>query len=318
MTARFVAQIFKILKKWLLRLVRSSASLFLSFLALLCRSAARPSKLGDTLTRFSTGALQSAIAGENPLICSSFLPSGQPLLEVAGDPPSPSDVPYSGTHERSLRRDTQMPSTHEAYPSAKPYRPFLHSMSSLCLSQESGGSYSPPRIPYDQKGKGVERGGKESLLDNVTSPKHPLQASNSPLPSPLLGLHGLPKSHRTPSVNSGASIYSFTRSMAGSESRQAEYRPHTGAVHSRSVSIHSGSFANLHYGSPHTIPIASDLPAQAVPISGPGIDSHVHFTAPPASDEQPGAEVMRYDGPQIGAMVVDHDGVKRYTRCIPR
>jgi hypothetical protein len=124
MTARFVAQIFKILKKWLLRLARSSAGLFLFFLSLLRRFAARPSKLCDTLTRLSTGALQSTIAGEDAPICSSLLPSGQPSLEVAGDPPSPSDVPYSGTHERSLRRDAQMPSPYEAHPSAEPYRLF--------------------------------------------------------------------------------------------------------------------------------------------------------------------------------------------------
>jgi hypothetical protein len=315
MTARLVAQIFKILRKWLLRLARSSASLFLSFLSLLRHFAAHPSRLCDTLIRFSTGALQSTIAGEDAPICSSLLPSGQPSLEVAGDPPSPSDVPYSEIHERSLRRDmqSQMSSPHETHPSAEPYRLFLHSVSSL--SQQSGGSHSPSRIPYDQKGKGVERRSKESLTDNRTSPKHPLQAPNSPLPSPLLGLHGLPTLYRTPSVNSGTSVYSFARSMAGSESRKAEYRIHTGAVHSRPVNVH-GSFADLHHGSLHAIPIPSDLPVQAVPVSGLGIDSHIHFTAPPAGDKQPGAEVVVYAGPPMGAMVADD--VRRYTRCIPR
>jgi hypothetical protein len=322
MTRQFLAQIFKILKKWLLRLAHGSASLFLSLLSLFRRFTARPSKLGDRHTRFSTGALRDTVTGEDVHIFSSLLPSGQLLLEVVGDPPSPSDVPYSRTHARSLRRGADMPSSEDAtstkaYPNvAEPYRLSSHSASSLHLSQQGGESHSTPpspRIPYNQKGKGVdpvERGGKESSVDNKTSPRHPLQASGSPHLSPLLGFHGLPIS-----VNS--SVYSLTRSIVGSEKRQAEYRTHTGAIHSRPVSVR-GSFVDLRHGSPHRVPIPSDVSVQAVPISGPGIDSRVRFTAPPGGDEeQPGTDVIIiYEGPPIGAMVAD--GVKRYERCIPR
>jgi hypothetical protein len=317
MTRQFLAQIFKILKKWPLRLAHGSASLFLSLLSLFRRFIAQPSKLSDT--RFSTGALRDTVTGEDVPIFSSLLPSGQLLLEVVGDPPSPSDVPYSRTHARSLRRGADMPSSEDAtstkaYPNvAEPYRLSSHSASSLHLSQQGGESHSTPpspRIPYNQKGKGVDpmkRGGKESSVDNKTSPRHPLQASGSPHLSPLLCFQG--------PVNS--SMYSLTRSIAGSEKRQAEYRTHTGTVHSRPVSVRS-SFADLRHGSPHRVPIPSDVSVQAVPISGPGIDSRVRFTAPPGGDEeQPGTDVVViYEGPPIGAMVAD--GVKRYERCIPR
>jgi hypothetical protein len=323
MTGQFLAQIFKILKKWLLRLAHGSASLFLSLLSLFRRFAVQPSKLGDRHTRFSTGALRDTVTGEDVPIFSSRLPLS---LEVVGDPPSPSDVPYSRTH--SLRGGTDMPSpgaatSTKAYPSAEPYRLSSHSVSSLHLPQQGGESHSTPpspRIPYDQKGKGVdpvERGGKESSVDNKTSPRHPLQASGSPHPSPLLGIHGLaPISQRAPSVNS--SMRSFTLSIAGSESRQADYRTHTrGAVRSRPVTPRS-SFADLRHRSPHTAPIPSDVFFQAVPALDTGIDSHIHSIALPGGDEERlGTDVDTiYDGPPISEMVAD--GVKRYGRCIPR
>ncbi|OAX35808.1 hypothetical protein K503DRAFT_343937 [Rhizopogon vinicolor AM-OR11-026] len=188
-----LAQIFKILKKWLSRLTQSSASLIVSLLSLLRHFATRSSRLSDLPTRIFTGALRGDVAaGKDPPICFSLLPPGQMSLEVqvAGDHPSPSDDPYSGTCARPLRNSTEIPSpevgkTTKAYPSAvEPYQLSSDSVSILHLSQQAGVSQShppSPKIPYHQKGKGVdpgERGGKESSAVNRSPP---LQASSSHL-----------------------------------------------------------------------------------------------------------------------------------------
>ncbi|OJA08916.1 hypothetical protein AZE42_07368 [Rhizopogon vesiculosus] len=309
-----LTQIFKVLKKWLSRLTQSSVNLVVSLLSLLRHFATRSSRPGNLPTRIFTGALQGNVAGKDPPICSSLLPPGQMSLEVqlevAGDHPSPSDDPYSRTHARPLRKSTEIPSPEagkitKAYPSAaEPYQLSSDSVSTLHLSQQAGASQShppSPKIPYHQKGKGVdpgERGGKESSVDNRSPSRPPLQVSGSPGQSPLLGPHGLSTPNlRTPSLNSGISRYSSARSIAGSDTRQAEYRTHTESVHSRPVSVRS-SFADLHIA----------------PV--PGIDRRYHVTAPPDSNEQPGPGVMEYEGPPIGVMVAD--GVKRYEKCIPR
>jgi hypothetical protein len=58
-----------------------------------------------------------------------------------------------------------------------------------------------------------------------------------------------------------------------------------------------------------------DLAAQAVPMSDHAFDRHVHYIAPPGSNEQPGSEVvMFYDGPQTSPMVAEN--VRRYERCL--
>jgi hypothetical protein len=177
------------------------------------------------------------------------------------------------------------------------------------LSQQPGESPShpeTPRILYDQKGKGVdpgERAAKESSVDNRTPLRH---LHSSPGQSPLLELLELPApSVRSLSVQSysGTSVYCSARSIAGSESRQAEYRLHTGSVHSRPVSVR---------GSP-------DLRHGSAQVSISGINPHYHHTVPPSSGDQlqPGSEVVvQYLGPPISEMVTD--GIRRYKRCVPR
>ena len=309
-----LVQVFKILKKWLSRLARSSnANLFASLLLLLRRFVTHLSRLGDRLTCFSTGAIQDEAIRKDVFICSSL-----PDRNVIGNS---SDDPYTGTHTHLRRsRPGEMPSpeadpTARIYTSAaaKPYYGFPpDSASSLCLSQRTGGSQSPSAspTPYDRKGKGVEGGGKESSVVNGTPLRHPIQDSNSPgQPSPFMGPHKLSTSQlRTPSLtsrdSSSRSLYYSAPSIATSRSQQSGYRTHTGPVHSRPVSIR-GSFVNLHHGAGRE--------------SVSGIDYRYHLTAPPGGDDElePGTDIVSdYDSPLIGEMVPD--GVKRYDRCNPR
>lgn len=257
--------------------------------------------------------------------------SGEMRQEVVGEPPSPSDVSYGKNHSGylRLRKGTALPlsganTTTKGYPSAAEaggLHPQTDSMSSLHLSLHV----------------------VDSSMNNRTFLKDPLQESGSHLShelprSPYINDHSHPvNSERTPSIshlapgtysrNASASRVtvstsrSLARSVAGSESRQAAYRihdPREGSVHSRPVSIRSSIADQSHHGSPSMVSARVDLPGQAVPVSDTGIDHHVHYTAPPrdGSDEEPGSEVMLYDGPPITAMVANE--VRRYERCNPR
>ncbi|KAG1823438.1 uncharacterized protein BJ212DRAFT_1324204 [Suillus subaureus] len=111
------AHILNILKKWLSRLARRSASLFFVVLSSLHRFVAGHLKFGDRrlITRFPSGVLprsQEDIRGEGSPICPSLLPPGQMGREATEEPPSPSDDPYTGSdsrHPRPLRRGTAIP-----------------------------------------------------------------------------------------------------------------------------------------------------------------------------------------------------------------
>ncbi|KAG1763483.1 hypothetical protein EDD22DRAFT_501793 [Suillus occidentalis] len=326
MTESHFTHILTILKKWLSRLARRSASLFFLVLSSLRRFVEDHLKLGRRrlIARFPSGALsrsQDDLKGEGSSICPSLLPPGQLGREVAEEPPSPSDNPYTGPHPRPLRKSTAIPPL-EANPTTIGYTSAtetdgLHqgSMSSLRLS-----------VPM-----------KENSLNSRTFPKE--GSLLSPSPSRLSGHHEVPTTHshprgylddthsvnttRTPSMRhlgmpysrhaseSRSSVGSFTRSIAGSEIRQAAYRQHNGPVHSRPISVYSAT--GVHHGSPNTVSIPLDLPTQAVPVSDHGFDHHVHYTAPPGSNELPGSEVIIYDGPQISSMVAND--VMRYGRC---
>lgn len=327
-------QILNILKKWLSRLARRSASLFFAVLSLLYRFVAGRLKLGyrRLVTCFPSRVLPRSLEdnkGEGSLVCPSLLPPGQMEREAAEEPPSPSDNPYTGSHSlhpRPLRKGTAIPPL-DANPTTIGYTSAtktdgLHqgSVSSLHLSLHV----------------------KESSPNSRTLPKDgPLQEFSSPSPSRLSGLHEVSTTHsrprgylddthsvntmRTPSMRhlgpsmlysqhaseSRCSVGSFTRSIAGSEVRQAAYRQHNGPVHSRPISVYS---TDLHHGSPNPVSIPLDLAAQAVPVSDHGLDHNVHYTAPPGSNDQPGSEVvMIYDGPQTSSMVAND--VMRYSRC---
>jgi hypothetical protein len=207
MRAQVPAYIFRILKKCLSQLARRSANLLFSFLSSLRRFAVGRSKLCDrdqrwkAGSRFSTGDLmrsQGDVAGDDHdvPIYPSLLPPDQMSLEVAGGPPSPSDDPYSRTHSRqNLRQDTvtgisllELDPATRAYPSATGSNQFSSdSVSSLHPSRHARDSQSlppSPRIPYGQKGKGIdpaERGGTQrSVKDNRIFMEHSLQPSISP------------------------------------------------------------------------------------------------------------------------------------------
>ncbi|KAG1748246.1 uncharacterized protein EDB91DRAFT_1244960 [Suillus paluster] len=321
---------FSALKRWFLRVARRSASFFSFFLSLLRRFSRYRSKPGDSRLisqpRISNGALprplEGDIAGEDVPVCFSLLPPDPMGVEAAGESLSPSDDPYTGTHSRPLLKGTLAPLLEGNEAAAG--RPGATETDGLHQGSMSS-LHSPPQ--------------GEASVDNRTILNDPLQESSSPGSSRFSGLHEVSRTHsrpqgymddahsinttHTPSMSHMApgmpySQYasdsrvstsigrSLTRSIAGSESRQAAYRTHTGPVHSRPVSVHS----SIHHGSLNTVSVPLDSPAQVVPGSDLGIDHHVHYTAPPDSDEQPGTEaVMVYDGPPISAMVPS--GVRR-------
>lgn len=181
--------------------------------------------------------------------------------------------------------------TTKTYPSTAGSNPSL-SVSSLHSSRQSQSPPPSPRIPYDQKGKGIAS-----------------QSSTSP--SPLVGLHELiPGSQwRTSSMNSRASVSarSSIRSLAMSECRRSEYRKHVGPVHSF---VHS-SLADLHHGSINRVSVPLGLPV--VPISDTGIDPNFRLIILPGDYGEPGSEVVTlYDPPNIEGFVPDD--IKRYER----
>ncbi|KAG2154249.1 uncharacterized protein EDB93DRAFT_191240 [Suillus bovinus] len=339
MIAGHVAYILNILKKWLSRLARRSATLFFVVLSSLRRFLAGHLKLGDRrlITRFPSAVLprsQEDIKGQGPPICPSLLPPGQMRQEAGEEPPSPSDDPYTGSHSqhpRPLRKGTAIPPL-DANPTT---------MEHTSPTQTDGfhqGTVSSSHLSLHME----ERSVKNKILPKDGAP----QELSSTGPSHLSVLHALSTTHsrprgymddthsfnttRTPSVRHmvpGTPYYqhasssrvsvstgrSFTRSIAGSEVRQAAYRTHTGPVHSRPISV--CSIMDGHHGSTNTISMPLDSSAHPVPVSDHGFDHSIHYIAPPGSDEQlPGQDiVMVYDGPPLSSMVPDN--VQRYGRC---
>jgi hypothetical protein len=280
-----------------------------------------------------TCAILALMTGEDVPIHLGHVPPAQMKQENTGEPlgehPSHSDDPYQRDHSRHsqpLRKGTAIPPSGtsiapKGYPStteADGPHPHPGSMSSLHLSLHA----------------------IDSSVNNRTFLKHSLQGSRS-----RLSAHELPRSHSpqqghmddthsvttthtqftrhlAPSIAFSRHTFdsrltvgtggSLTRSIAGSESRQAAYRTHKGPVHSRPVSVRS----SLADRSP-VVSAPLDLPVHAVTAPDTAIDGHVHYTAPPGSDDGPGPEVvMLYDGPPIAGMVAE--GVRRYQRCNPR
>jgi hypothetical protein len=328
MTKSHFTHILTILKKWLSRIARRSASLFFLVVSSLRRFVEDHLKLGRRrlIARFPSGALsrsQDDLKGEGSSICPSLLPPGQMGREVAEEPPSPSDNPYTGPHPRPLRKSTAIPPL-DANPTTIGYT------SATETDRLHQGSVSSLRLSVHME---------ENSLNSRTFPKdRPLL---SPSPSRLSGHHEVPTTHshprgylddthsvnttRTPSMRhlgpgipysrhaseSRFSVGSFTRSIAGSEIRRAAYRQHNGPVHSRPISVYSAT--DVHHGSPNTVSFPLDLHAQAVPVSDHGFDHHVHYTAPPGSNELPGSEVIVHHGPLTSSMVAND--VMRYGRC---
>jgi hypothetical protein len=329
MTTSHFTHILNILKKWLSRLARRSASLFFVVLSSLHRFVTGHLKLGHRklIARFPGGVLsrsQEDLKGEGSPICPSLLPPGQMGREAAEEPPSPSDNPYTGSHSphrRPLRKSTAIP----------PNPATIGHTSATEVDGLHQGSVSSLHLSLHRK---------ESSLNNGTFHEGPLQEFSNPGPSRLSGLHEVSTTHsrprgylddthsinttRTPSMRhlrpgmpysqhgseSRLSVGSCTRSIAGSEIRQAAYRQHNGPIHSRPMSVYSTT--DVYHGSSNTVQLG--LSAQAVPVSDHGLDHHVHYTAPPGSNELPGSQVVVvYDGPQTSSMVAND--VRRYSRC---
>ncbi|OJA21578.1 hypothetical protein AZE42_04109 [Rhizopogon vesiculosus] len=272
----------------------------------------------------------TTIAGQDVPSRPSLLTPGQTTQEVAEEPPSPSDDPYqrnNSRHSRPLRKGTAIPppgtnTATKGYPSTAE-ADGLHlrqgSMSSLHLSLHTVDNSVNNRVLLE-----------DPLESRSHLSDHRLLRSHSRRQGHIDDIHSVTTS-RTPSMRhlapgipdsryaSGSrvtlgSVHSL-RSTAGSESRQAAYRIHKGPVNYRPGSIRS-SVADLHHGSPDMVSAPLDLPMQAMPVTNPDIGHHVHYIAPPGSDERPGPEVVQYDGPPIAGMVAED--VRRYKRCNPR
>ncbi|KAG1737292.1 hypothetical protein EDB19DRAFT_2040001 [Suillus lakei] len=279
--------ILNTLKKWLSRLTCHSVHLFFLFLSSL-RRAAGHLKLGASDKRFITRFLGRAlplpsrrdIAGEDSPICSSVLPPGEMRLEVAGNPPSLSDDPYSVPYLRPLQMGTVMPpleinTTMTGYPSATE-TDGLHqdSMSSLHLSLQRG----------------------ESSGNNRTFLEDPLQEPSSPSPSRLSSLHEVSTAHSRPRgyMDDAHSIHSTrTPSMRHltPDMPYSQYASEVGKLHikyTRDLSILA-----------HCYPIGSARPGGAV--TDVSIDHH--YIASPVGAEQPGSVLAVYNGASIAGMM---------------
>jgi hypothetical protein len=259
--------------------------------------------------------MMAATAGEDIAIYSS--------LQVAGQPPSPSDDPFQRNHSRNsrhsrpVRMGTARPTsgtntTTKEYPSTAEVDG-LHfhpgSMSSLNLSLHSVDGSVKNRTSLREQ----LRLSWSNLSGHELSRPHSQQQGHRGDDSHLVTTPRIPMRHLTPdtpyfryasdscaSVSTGRSL---VRSIAGSESRQAVYRTHEGPVNFRPVSIRN-SIADLHRGSPVIASTPLDLP-QTLPGSDPVIDHHMHYTVPPSGDEEPGPEVIPTDGPPIIGMVAN-------------
>ncbi|KAG1758920.1 hypothetical protein EDD22DRAFT_169730 [Suillus occidentalis] len=340
MTKGQVTQFLSILKRCLSRLARHSARLFFGLLFSL-RRAAGHLKLGTNDKRFITRSLsgvlpasQGNIAGDDIVpICSSLLPPGQIGLEiqVAGELQPLSDDPYAGTHPRPLREGMvtsplEIDTTMTGYPSTTETDRLRQGfMTHLHLSLQTG----------------------ESSDNNRTFLEDPLQESSSPGLSRLSDLHETSTTHSQlhgytdddysinitppPSIRhlmpgtpylqyasaSRVSVgtgHSLSRSISGSESRQAGYRVHKGPIYSRPIIVY-GSIANMQHRSLSAVSLPCNLPGVPVAATDPGFDYHVHDTTP-SGDLRWLAQVVIYDGPQISPMVAS--GIRRYERMVYR
>ncbi|OAX32214.1 hypothetical protein K503DRAFT_627917 [Rhizopogon vinicolor AM-OR11-026] len=251
--------------------------------------------------------------------------------EVAAEPPSPSDDPYqrnNSRHSRPLRKGTAIPppgtnTATKGYPStAEADRLHLRqgSMSSLHLSLHTADNSVNNRVFKDPLEESRSHLSDHEFLRSHSRQQghiddtHSIATSRTPSMRHLAP--GIPYSrYASGSRGSLSSGGSHTRSIAGSESRQAAYRIHKGPVNSRPGSIRS-PIVDLHHGSPDMVSAPLDSPTQAVPVTIPDI-GHVHYIALPGSDERPGSEVvLLFDGPPIAGMVARD--VRRYERCKPR
>lgn len=268
------------------------------------------------------------ISGEDVPIHLGHVPPAQMEQEDTGEPlgqhPSPSDDPYQRDHSRHslpLRKGTAIPPSgtgiapkgHQSTTEADGPHPHPGSMSSLHLSLHAVDSSVNNRTFL----KHSLQGSKSRLSAHEFSRSHSPQQGHMDDTHSVTTTHTQFTRHLAPSiaysrhtsdsrltVGTGGSL---TRSIAGSESRQATYRTHKGPVHSRPVSVR-GSLADR---SP-VVAAPLDLPVHAVTAPDPAI-GHVHYTAPPGNDDEPGSEVViLYDGPPIVGMVADD--VRRYQR----
>ncbi|KAG1753613.1 uncharacterized protein EDB91DRAFT_1333047 [Suillus paluster] len=162
MMTEILANIIDVLKKLVAQLARRSAR-FCLFIFSLFRRAAGCSKFRyrrlTAWTHLSSGAIsrsQRDIAGENVPICHSFLPAGHIELEVAEEPPSPQDDPYSRIHSRysqPLRGGTAVPLLETNCITANRY-PGAHSR---LISAPRHGSPDMPSIPFHSPVQAVPR-----------------------------------------------------------------------------------------------------------------------------------------------------------------
>ncbi|KAJ8586335.1 hypothetical protein M405DRAFT_362166 [Rhizopogon salebrosus TDB-379] len=224
--------------------------------------------------------MMAATAGEDVAIYSS--------LQVAGQPPSPSDDPYqrshsqnsqNSRHSRPVRKGTARPTsgtnttTKEYLSAAEVDGSYLHpgSTSSLNLSLHSvGGSVNNNRTHLREqlRAPGSNLSGHELSRPHSRQQGHREEDSHS-----VTSTRTQPTRHLAPDMpysrfasDSRASVStgrSLVRSIAASESRQAAYRTHEGPINSRPVSIR-GSVAGSHRGSPVIPSTPLDLP-QALP-----------------------------------------------------
>lgn len=155
MTSPVPANILNILKTWLSRLMRRSASFNLYFISSLRRAAAGQSKLGVwrliAWIRSSSGALsrsRSNTAGANEPVCPSLLPA-RIELEVAGEALSPTDDTRSriSRSSRPLRESTAVPLSKNSNMTAKRYADAHPRLVSVLRHGSSGPDSAPLHSP---------------------------------------------------------------------------------------------------------------------------------------------------------------------------
>jgi hypothetical protein len=262
-----VTQLLSILQRCLVRLARHSARLFFGLLSSL-RRAAGHMKLGVSyndkrfITRSLSGTLprsQGNIAGEDLVpICSSLLPPSPGQMgsevQVAGELPPLSDDPYTGPHPRPLRGSMvtsplEIDTTMTGYPSTTEKDGFRQgSMTHSRLSLQMGESSNNNRTFLEDSLQESSSPGPLRLSDlHETSRTHSQlhgytddarSINITPPPSMRHLMPGTPYSqYASASRVSVGTGHSVTRSISGSESRQAAYRVHKGPVHSQPISL---------------------------------------------------------------------------------
>lgn len=155
MTSPVPANILNILKTWLSRLMRRTASFNLYFISSLRRAAAGQSKLGVwrliAWIRSSSGALSRSrpnTAGANEPVCPSLLPA-RIELEVAGEALSPTDDTRSriARSSRPLRESTAVPLSKNSNMTAKRYADAHPRLVSVLRHRSSGPDSAPLHSP---------------------------------------------------------------------------------------------------------------------------------------------------------------------------